>query len=77
MQSIVGLIGRDELVETITREARKGRHILLTGPVGIGKSAVLEAVIDRLLLRQNKTVIPIHEHQGGVSPNRRKFRGMM
>ena len=63
MKLITGLIGRDDRVEQIAREARKGRHLLLTGPVGIGKSAVLEAVIDRLLLRQQRTVIQVNEHQ--------------
>ncbi len=63
MKRITGLIGREALVEHITREARKGRHLLLTGPVGIGKSAVLEAVLDRLLLRSHLTVIYLHEHQ--------------
>ena len=33
MRHITGLIGREELIEKITREARKGRHLLLTGPV--------------------------------------------
>jgi energy-coupling factor transporter ATP-binding protein EcfA2 len=63
MKLITGLIGREDLVEQIAREARKGRHLILTGPVGIGKSAVLEAVIDRLLLRQNRTVIHVGEQQ--------------
>ena len=63
MKAITGLIGRETLVEQIAREARKGRHLLLTGPVGIGKSAVLEAVIDRLLLRQQRVVIQVSEHQ--------------
>ena len=63
MKLITGLIGREDLVEQIAREARKGRHLILTGPVGIGKSAVLEAVIDRLLLRQNLSVIQVGEHQ--------------
>ena len=63
MKLITGLIGRDELVEQIAREARKGRHLLLTGPVGIGKSAVLEAAIERLLVRQNRIVIQVGEHQ--------------
>ena len=57
MKLITGLIGRDDRVEQIAREARKGRHLILTGPVGIGKSAVLEAVIERLLLRQNRTCL--------------------
>ncbi len=48
MKDITGLIGRDALVEKAAQEVRKGRHVLLTGPVGVGKSAVLEAVIDRL-----------------------------
>ena len=63
MKLITGLIGREALVEQIAREARKGRHLLLTGPVGIGKSAVLEAAIERLLLRQNRIVIHVGEHQ--------------
>ena len=63
MKTITGLIGRDDLVEKVAREARKGRHVLLTGPVGIGKSAVLEAALDRLLLRQTLTVIHVSEHQ--------------
>jgi energy-coupling factor transporter ATP-binding protein EcfA2 len=63
MKAITGLLGRDALVETVAREARKGRHLLLTGPVGVGKSAVLEAVIDRLLLRQARVVIQVSEHQ--------------
>ena len=49
MKHVTGLIGRDELIERVTREARKGRHLLLTGRPGIGKSTVLEAVLDRLI----------------------------
>ena len=63
MKAITGLIGRDDLIETVAREARKGHHLLLTGPVGIGKSAVLEAAMDRLLLRQQRTVLHLSEHQ--------------
>jgi energy-coupling factor transporter ATP-binding protein EcfA2 len=63
MKAITGLLGRDDLVETVAREARKGRHLLLTGPVGIGKSAVLEAALDRLLLRQQRTLLHLTEHQ--------------
>ncbi|CDI04639.1 conserved hypothetical protein [Candidatus Competibacter denitrificans Run_A_D11] len=63
MKAITGLLGRDDLVETVAREARKGRHLLLTGPVGIGKSAVLEAVIDRLIVRRDLIVLHVHEHQ--------------
>ena len=63
MQHVTGLIGRDALIETIAREARKGRHLLLTGPVGVGKSAVLAAVLDRLLARQALVVLQVGEHQ--------------
>ncbi len=41
MQEITGLIGRDALVEKAAQEARKGRNVLLTGKVGVGKSSVL------------------------------------
>ena len=63
MRHITGLIGRDDLVEKVAREARKGRHILLTGPVGVGKSAVLDAVIDRLIVRRDLVVLHVNEHQ--------------
>jgi MoxR-like ATPase len=64
MKDITGLVGREPLVEQIAREARKGRHLLLTGPVGIGKSAVLEAALDHLLPRQRRIVIQVSEHEG-------------
>ncbi len=54
MKAITGLIGRDALVEKAVQEVRKGRHVLLTGPVGVGKSAVLEAVIERLERRRGE-----------------------
>jgi len=63
VKHITGLIGRDKLVETVAREARKGRHLLLTGPVGVGKSAVLDAVLDRLLPRQHRIVLQVGAHQ--------------
>jgi MoxR-like ATPase len=36
MKDITGLIGRDDLVGEVVREIKKGKHIVLTGPVGIG-----------------------------------------
>jgi ABC-type dipeptide/oligopeptide/nickel transport system ATPase subunit len=54
MKRITGLIGRDELVADVVREIRKGKHLLLTGSVGIGKSRVLEAAIKRIERRQDK-----------------------
>ena len=38
MREMTGLIGRDDLVDKVVKEARKGRHLLLTGPPGIGRS---------------------------------------
>jgi energy-coupling factor transporter ATP-binding protein EcfA2 len=63
MKHVTGLIGRDELIERVAREARKGRHLLLIGRPGIGKSAVLEAVLDRLLVRRDLIVLHLTEHQ--------------
>lgn len=56
MKDIVGLIGRDDLVNKVVKEVTKGRHVILTGSVGCGKSAVLEAVIERLERRQDERV---------------------
>ncbi len=46
MREVTGLIGRENLVEKATQEVRKGRHILLTGQVGVGKSSVLNAILE-------------------------------
>ena len=54
MRDITGLIGRDPLVEKATQEVRKGRHVILTGQVGIGKSSVLEAILARLERRRDE-----------------------
>ena len=54
MRDITGLIDRDGVVEKAAQEARKGRHVILTGPVGVGKSSVLNAVLERLERRQSE-----------------------
>ena len=54
MHALTGLIGRDALIEKAVQDVCKGRHVLLTGPVGVGKSAVLEAVIARLERRRGE-----------------------
>ena len=71
MKHVTGLIGRDDLIEQVAREARKGRHLLLTGRPGIGKSTVLEAVLDRLIVRRELIVLHVTRAsgQGPVSGN--------
>ena len=54
MRDITGLIGRDNLVEKAAGEVRKGRHVLLTGKVGVGKSSVLDAILARLERRRDE-----------------------
>ncbi len=49
------LVGREALVSQIVRELRKGKHVLLTGPVGIGKSAVLNAALQQLTGRRQSS----------------------
>jgi MoxR-like ATPase len=59
MREITGLVGREPLVEKVAQEVRKGRHVLLTGPVGVGKSSVLEAVLERLERRRDEPGYPV------------------
>ena len=54
MKKVVGLIGREELVVRIFTEVGKGRHMILTGGMGVGKSAVLEAVLERIERRRSE-----------------------
>lgn len=62
MDKTVGLIGRDEVVAELAAEIKKGKHVILTGPVGIGKSAVLRAALEQV---KDKVgfLITLHDHQ--------------
>lgn len=62
MDEIVGLQGRDEVVADLVAEIRKGKHVIVTGAVGIGKSAVLRAALEQA---QSKVelIIRLHDHQ--------------
>ena len=62
MDNIVGLIGREELVSDLVAEIKKSKHIILTGPVGIGKSAVLRTALERVS-GQVELLIKLHDHQ--------------
>jgi energy-coupling factor transporter ATP-binding protein EcfA2 len=62
MDEIVGLIGRDELVADLAAEIRKSKHVILTGPVGIGKSAVLKAALEQVGGKL-ELLIRLHDHQ--------------
>jgi len=46
MEEFTGILGREPLIEEARRELKKGKHLLLSGPVGIGKSAVLAKSLD-------------------------------
>ncbi|MFZ1493087.1 MAG: ATP-binding protein [Candidatus Competibacter denitrificans] len=54
MRDITGLVGRDNLVEKAAQEVRKGRHVILTGQVGVGKSSVLNAILERFERRRDE-----------------------
>ena len=62
MDKIVGLIGRDEVVEDLVAEIRKGKHVILTGSIGIGKSAVLRVALEQVSSRIG-LIIRLHDHQ--------------
>lgn len=48
------LFGRDPLIDDLEREIRKGHHVLLTGPIGSGKSALLVAALQRIEPRESE-----------------------
>jgi energy-coupling factor transporter ATP-binding protein EcfA2 len=62
MDEIVGLIGRNELVSDLVAEIRKGKHVILIGPVGIGKSAVLKAALEQVSGKV-ELLVRLHDHQ--------------
>jgi len=62
MDSIVGLTGRDDVVADLVAEIRKGKHVILTGTVGIGKSAVLREALDQISSKID-LIITLHDHQ--------------
>jgi hypothetical protein len=61
MAQISGLVGRDVLIDSIRKELKKGKHILLCGEIGIGKSIVMTEALSHL--PGNKTIIDIQDHQ--------------
>lgn len=62
MDKIVGLQGRDDLVTDLVTEIRKGKHVILTGSVGVGKSAVLRAALDKVSDKV-ELLIRLYDHQ--------------
>lgn len=62
MDKIVGLLGRDDVVTDLVAEIRKGKHVILIGPVGIGKSAVLRAALAKAADKID-LLITLHDHQ--------------
>ncbi len=62
MDRVIGLIGRDEVVADLVAEIRKGKHVILTGSVGMGKSAVLRVALEQVSDRVG-LIIRLHDHQ--------------
>jgi len=61
MSQVCGLVGRDVLIENVRKDLKKGKHVLLHGEIGIGKSDVMQEAIARL--PDKKTIIDISDHQ--------------
>ena len=68
MKDFTGLIGRDALIKQAVAEARKGKHVLLSGPTGVGKSAVLEATVRRIE-RRDEALRQLNPLVGDVEAN--------
>jgi len=61
MEQVSGLIGRDVLIDNIRKELKKGKHVLLCGEIGIGKSVVMQKALTQL--PNSKVIIDIQDHQ--------------
>lgn len=48
------ILGRDDLIADTVREIAKGKHVVLTGPTGVGKSAVLVEALKRVEPRESE-----------------------
>lgn len=55
-----GLLGREAVLASTEQDLAKGRHILLTGPHGIGKSALLQTIAERYA--GGKLLVRVHDH---------------
>jgi energy-coupling factor transporter ATP-binding protein EcfA2 len=62
MDNLIGLVGREALVGDLVAEIKKGKHVILSGPVGIGKSAVLKAALASVV-DQVELLIKLYDHQ--------------
>jgi ABC-type nitrate/sulfonate/bicarbonate transport system ATPase subunit len=62
MDDIVGLIGRDTVLADVVAEIKKGKHVILIGSVGIGKSAVLRAALEKVA-DSIELLIKLRDHQ--------------
>ena len=64
------LFGRSSLLDSLERGLRAGKTLLLYGPVGVGKSAILQRETQRQLLahplREND-VIDLVQHAEGLA----------
>jgi len=61
MDKVIGLVGRDHEVADLVAEIRKGKHVILIGAVGIGKSAVLRAALEQVS-NKFELIITLHDY---------------
>ena len=60
----MALVGRDELLRTLDSDLAAGQSVLLTGPRGSGRTAMLEAVAERAAPRRLAVVSGRERHEG-------------
>ena len=68
--------GRDELINEVANEIKKGKHLVLTGAVGVGKSTVLRAALKSVERRvsERRHFNPLTESTGVPDPNPQQCR---
>jgi len=61
------IIGRDDIIDAVVAELKKGKHVLITGGVGMGKSAIMHEGLKRLNTPGVRIIVREHQAKGQIT----------